>query len=205
MQKNKRSSLVLAGGLLAGVLFAAAPAMAGPSSTMLADTCAGCHGYDGVSAGPAMPTVAGQPAGYAKEVLIGFKSGERSATIMDRIAKGYSDDELGVIADFYAKKKWADASNHENSKMATPVDPKLAAAGKKLVKKCNKCHEDEGRSTVDDMPRIAGQWLDYLLIKFQDYKNPESKSPMPKKMKKQVAKLSEADLAAIAHYYASVK
>jgi sulfide dehydrogenase cytochrome subunit len=188
---------------MTGVMFFSSPALAESTPEMLSDTCAGCHGVDGSSAGPAMPTIAGQPAEYTKSALLGFKSGERSATIMDRIAKGYTDEQINTIAEFYAKKTWKNAVSNPNSKMATPVDAALAAKGAKTAAKCGKCHEDNGRSTAEDTPRLAGQWVDYLKIKLTDYKNTELKNPQPKKMAKQIEKLSDADLDAIAHFYAS--
>ena len=65
------------------LLLGAAPlSAAGPSASMLADTCAGCHGVDGSSVGPASPSIAGMSAEYFTETMEAFKSGERPSTIM---------------------------------------------------------------------------------------------------------------------------
>jgi sulfide dehydrogenase cytochrome subunit len=202
MQKKKRT-LVLACGLLAGAMLLSSPASAEPTAEILSDTCAGCHGFDGNSAGPAMPNIAGQPAEYTKDIMMGFQSGERSATIMDRIAKGYTEQQIGTIANFYAKKTWKNAVSNPNSKMATTINADLVKKGATLTKKCAKCHENNGHSIEEGMPRLAGQWVDYLKIKLHDYNNPELKNPQPKKMAKQIKKLAPADLDAIAHFYAS--
>ena len=37
--------------------------------------------------------------------MIEFKSGKRGGTIMDRIAKGFSDEEIRAIAAWYAEQK----------------------------------------------------------------------------------------------------
>lgn len=198
--------LTVAGGLLAGVLMFGSSAGAAPSAAMLANTCAGCHGTDGISAGPAMPTIAGMPANYLEEIMADYKSGKRPSTIMGRLAKGYSEKETALIADFFSKQKWQNAKSAPQSKMATPVDAKLARKGAKLTSgKCDKCHEDGGVFQDEDTPRMAGQWLDYLRLKMHDFKNPDMEIPQPKKMKKQIKKLSAEELEATAHFYASQK
>lgn len=207
MHHTKKRAFALAGGILASGLLLGSVAVAAPSAEMLSNTCAGCHGPDGVSAGPAMPTIAGQPAGFAGEILNQYRTGERHSTIMTRIAKGYTEEQLNAIAGFYGKLPWKSWENAAQSKMATPVDEALAKAGAALHKKakCSKCHEEDGRSTEDDTPRIAGQWVDYLIVKFEDYKNPDVDVPQPKKMAKSINKLSMDDLKALAHFYASQK
>lgn len=205
MQYKRKSTLVLAGALLAGGLLLNSVAQAGPSAEMLSNTCAGCHGTLGVSAGPSMPTIAGMPAEHLKKIMLEFKKGTRPSTIMGRLMKGYSDEELASIATFFSKQKWANAQSAPQSVMATKVDPKLAAQGEKMQKNCAKCHDDNGRSQEDDVPRLAGQWLDYLLIKAEDYKNDSMKVPQPEKMEKQMTKKSLEELQALAHFYASQK
>lgn len=210
MHLKKFHVLVLAGGLIAGGIVstpAAAADPAGATAAMLANTCAGCHGTDGISGGPAMPTIAGMPANYLKTIMGEFKSGDRPSTIMGRLAKGYSEEEIALIADFFSKKKWVTEKSHANSKKVTAVDPALATKGKKIATdaKCDKCHEDDGVFQDDDTPRVAGQWLDYLIFKMQDYRNPALKVPQQKKMETAMEKLSVDDLIAIAHFYASKK
>ncbi|MBF0418984.1 MAG: c-type cytochrome [Magnetococcales bacterium] len=209
MHRKKIHMMGLIGGLVMGgvVLASSASAETGPTAAMLANTCAGCHGTDGISGGPAMPTIAGFPANHVKTLMKEFKDGSRPSTIMGRLAKGYSDEEVALIADFFAKKKWASANSHANSKLATAIDPALATKGKKIAAdaKCDKCHEDDGKFQDDNTPRLAGQWLDYLLFKMQDYKNAALKVPQEKKMEKAMEKLTAEDLTAIAHFYASKK
>ena len=76
--------------------------MTGASAAMLANTCAGCHGTDGASVGPA-PTIAGLEEEYFVDVMQQYKSGDRWSTIRDRIAKGYTDEEIEAIARYYGR------------------------------------------------------------------------------------------------------
>ncbi|MBF0456126.1 MAG: c-type cytochrome [Magnetococcales bacterium] len=200
--------LVLASGFLAGgMMFGSSNAEAGATAEMLANTCAGCHGTNGQSGGPAMPTISGMPAEYMNSIMAAFKSGERPSTIMGRIAKGYDAKETALIAKFFAKQAWKSAESAPQSKNRTLINPKLASTGGKLVKKakCGKCHEDDGMTQDEDTPRMAGQWVDYLLFKMQDLKNEHLAIPQPKKMAKRINKLSAFELEAIAHFYASKK
>ncbi len=86
--------------LLAGA--ASGPAQAEMASgAVLANTCFSCHGTDGKSAGD-MPTIAGKSADFITKKLNAFKSGELEATVMDRIAKGFTGDEIAALAKFFA-------------------------------------------------------------------------------------------------------
>lgn len=89
------------------LMILAAPAFAGDSfskeqTALLAAACANCHGTDGKLAG-VIPAIANRPASALEAQLLGFKHDENSrATVMDRIAKGYSDDELRALAEHFA-------------------------------------------------------------------------------------------------------
>lgn len=64
---------------------------------ILAGTCAGCHGAELQGAG-AVPRLRGHSADYLRFTLQSFKSGERPATVMDRLARGYRDEEIEALA-----------------------------------------------------------------------------------------------------------
>ncbi|MCW8948853.1 MAG: cytochrome c4, partial [Sedimenticola sp.] len=91
-------------GLTVGAVFSAFAAddkpkmMMGADASMLANTCAGCHGTGGNSMGPAAPSIAGLSPTYFNETMAGFASGEIPSTIMGRIAKGYTEDEIKAIS-----------------------------------------------------------------------------------------------------------
>jgi len=67
-----------------------------------AATCAACHGTDGRDQG-AIPAIAGRGADTLYRALIEFKTGQRpAATVMPQHAKGYSDEELRRLAEYFA-------------------------------------------------------------------------------------------------------
>ena len=191
-------TLMQIAGLAAGLLVAGNLAAGGVRSpSMLANTCAGCHGTNGASAGDIMPIIGGMEKEYLQTVLSEYKSGERDSTIMGRIAKGYSDAELKAIASYMASQPWV------SSPVAT--DPRLVAMGKPIhEEQCETCHEDGGRVQEDEAPRLAGQWPDYALHYLKECHR-KGKRCQPRKMGKRVMALSEEELKAMAHYYASEK
>jgi sulfide dehydrogenase cytochrome subunit len=69
---------------------------------LMAGSCANCHGTDGRLVG-SVPTIAGRPATVLEARLLEFKHEEREdTTIMDRIAKGFTDEELAALANHFA-------------------------------------------------------------------------------------------------------
>jgi sulfide dehydrogenase cytochrome subunit len=88
-------------GVVAVLLFSihfATTAWASPSESGLSLTCNGCHGWNGVSQGASIPSIAGLNADYMTKAMEQFITSKRSATIMDRIAKGYKEYELHKFA-----------------------------------------------------------------------------------------------------------
>ena len=71
-----------------------------PRGQILALSCSSCHGTDGKSAG-IIPSINGFSAEYIETALKGFKTGARPSTVMARHAKGYTDDELKLIAEYF--------------------------------------------------------------------------------------------------------
>ena len=69
----------------------------------LAATCAQCHGTDGRAVeGEALVRLAGLPQDYLLSQLMAFRSGERQATVMHQITKGYSPEQLESLAKYFA-------------------------------------------------------------------------------------------------------
>lgn len=71
---------------------------------MLSNSCAACHGTDGKSPG-AIPSIHGKSADFIIQALSEFRAGNRPSTVMDRHAKGYTDEEIKLIAEYFASLK----------------------------------------------------------------------------------------------------
>ena len=72
----------------------------------LAATCANCHGTNGNAVkGAGLDSLAGVPKDKTLQKLADFKSGDKPASIMHQIAKGYTDEQLELIAAYFAAQK----------------------------------------------------------------------------------------------------
>ena len=197
----KRSSILQTALLTCGLaLSTAAFAGSGPSGAMLGNTCAGCHGTNGVSNGPATPSIAGLDYDYFVEAMTEFKEDLRNTTIMARIAKGYSEAEIEAMSKYFADMEYVKADQ--------PFDAAAAKRGEKLHKKyCKNCHGDTGVSEDpdDDSGMLAGQWKPYMMYTIADYKSGkrEMGKKMSKKFKKMEKEQGDKGLNDLLEYYAS--
>jgi cytochrome c553 len=100
--------------LLACALAALAAIPGGPAAAQdaqalqlraLAATCANCHGTDGRAVGEGMPRLAGADAAYLASQMRAFRDGQRPATVMHQLAKGYSDAQIDALAGYFAARK----------------------------------------------------------------------------------------------------
>jgi cytochrome subunit of sulfide dehydrogenase len=68
-----------------------------------ASSCSGCHATR--RADTAVPPLVGRPASDIIAQMLAFKSAQKPATVMDRIAKGFTDAEIQDIANWYSQQK----------------------------------------------------------------------------------------------------
>lgn len=69
-----------------------------------AASCSGCHSPGATAASP-VARLHGRNAGEIATAMAGFRDGSLPATVMPRIAKGFSDDESRAIAAWFAEQK----------------------------------------------------------------------------------------------------
>lgn len=87
-----------------------APAFAAPNLTpqgvqSMAANCAACHGTRGRPAqGATLSGLAGRPKDELVQMMGQFKAGQRPATIMHQIAKGYGDAEIAALAEYFSRQ-----------------------------------------------------------------------------------------------------
>lgn len=73
------------------------------SARYLAANCANCHGTNGSAQG-SMPSLAGRQKTYIVEQMKAFRDGKRPATIMHQLSKGYTDQQIELIADHFSRQ-----------------------------------------------------------------------------------------------------
>ena len=187
-------------------LFSSA-SMAGDLEAVVKD-CNGCHGDNGVSQWTDVPTIAGVPEFVHADALYIFRDEarpcteskyrqgdtSRAATTMCAVAADLSDEMIDELAAHYAGLPFVAAKQE--------FDAGLAAAGKAVHDaECDRCHSEGGSNPEDEAGILAGQWIGYLDDTFAEYRAGEREQP--KKMEEKLNALSDDDVKALVHYYAS--
>jgi cytochrome c553 len=172
-------------------LTATGPVLAQPAPSRLA-LCGACHGADGNSQLPQIPSLAGQPRVFIENQLVLIREGMRDIPQMKGSLDGVSDEEIGALARHYA----AQAS----ARPSAARDAALFARGESLSQetRCGICHLPNylGR---EQMPRLAGQREDYLLHSMRMFKGNQAVGRDPI-MGASLQGLTDDDLKAISHY-----
>ena len=89
--------------MLVAMFMSIAPASAFAAPPPGAASCLGCHAAAGTES--AMVSLSSLKAEQIETAMQAFRSGARPSTVMDRIAKGFSDEEIRAIAQWYAGAK----------------------------------------------------------------------------------------------------
>lgn len=71
-------------------------------AAMLTHACAGCHGTNGNVGNEAFMPLAGMPQQEFINTMLDFRNDKRIGTLMGHVAKGYSEDEIALMAGYYA-------------------------------------------------------------------------------------------------------
>jgi len=166
---------------------------------MLIGNCTVCHGLAGSSVGPAAPSIARMDSEDFVDTMLEYQNDERPSTIMGRIAKGYSEADFQIMADYFAKQALV--------RYSQPVDAEKVKTGQQLHKKyCERCHENDGYGYSDEGYGIlAGQWMPYLRFSLTDFQSRVRDMPrkMEKRMQKMVTQHGEESLEELVHFYGS--
>ena len=187
---------------LAAVLMAAAfslPAIArdpARGAEIAAERCAACHGMDGKSTVAEIPRLAGQQSGFITPQMILFREGIRQVPAMQAPTEKLSDTDIEAVAAYYAGLPSAAPEDR------TPRDAALMARGQAIsaARNCGVCHLPNyaGRA---QMPRLTHQHEGFLAHTMAEYRDGQ-RIGIDTQMNGAVQGLSNADIAALAHYLA---
>lgn len=173
-------------------LFVGATRTLGQTVEKRFETCTVCHGPNGQSQIPEIPSLGGQTAPYALIQLFMFRGKLRNFGPMNEAVKDFTDDDLRTFSDYIAKLP--------PPQPAEGADAGRLATGRALVQKfrCDFCHGTNlaGR---DNVPRIAGQREDFLLKTLREYKA-NTRSGYDASMADVLVPISDQELADIAYY-----
>ena len=168
-----------------------------------ATVCAACHGDAGRSVSPTFPNLAGQQADYLQKQLSDFARGRRPNEVMTGALAQVPRSDFPILVAYYS----AQAPTAGKS-----GDVALAAAGRRIFEEgdwpagippCRSCHGGNGAGS-DLYPRLAGQNQAYTLQQLMDFKGGARHNDTRRMMREIAARLTDAQMKALAEYLASL-
>lgn len=159
------------------------------------EACKACHGPDGNSLQPGIPSIAGQPRLFIENQLVLIREELRPSPQMVPIVKGMKDAEVSRLAGHFSKLP-------ARSMESAPADAKLTKQGTERAKalRCGVCHLPDF-SGQNQIPRLAGQREQYLASEMRAYRDSKRKGG-DTIMAATLYGVSDADIKALAHFLA---
>ncbi len=160
-------------------------------------SCAGCHGLDGRGETGDIPNLAAQPVEYLVEALHAYKEDRRHHAALQDMTKGMSDTEIRNIAGYYAS-----LPPLEVIPAADPIRPDSSSyqEGAEIAAICAGCHGENGYSTTQGIPSLAGQQPAYLIVSTLEYARGNRGHQEKEEM---LQGLGQMDIEKMAVYFAS--
>jgi len=165
-----------------------------------AAVCAACHGEDGNSVNPEWPSLAGQGEAYIIKQLTEFKAGTRVNATMNGMAAPLTPQDMADVAAFFSSQKRKPGGANKD----------LVAQGEKLYRggnsasgasACLGCHGPSGAGNpAAKFPSLSGQHATYVANQLKSFKDGARSNDPNKMMQTVAAKLSDAEIKAVADY-----
>lgn len=161
------------------------------------ELCVACHGPQGNSTNPKIPSLAGQPKIFIENQLVLIREGLRDIPQMKGLLSGLKDADLVVLATYFSAQTAVP--------MTTAVNGDAYRRGQTLAHSmlCGTCHlpDYSGRQQI---PRLAGQHEPFLfdaMKQLRDHAGPGRDTIMSASL----YGLKDADLADLAHFLANFR
>ncbi|MEQ5803753.1 c-type cytochrome [Halomonas sp. H10-9-1] len=167
-----------------------------------AATCAACHGQEGISAVGTFPNLSGQQASYLAKQIMDIRDGTRVVPEMAGQVDSFSDQEAWDVAKFYADKNAA-LGQADPDELLVERGRELYRAGDmaKGIPACAACHTPTGQGIGTAVyPALSGQHAEYTLATLQDFAAGNRTNDPAAIMRDIAAKMSDADMEAVANY-----
>jgi cytochrome c553 len=161
-----------------------------------AQPCFACHGETGVSAQPAIPSLAGQPRQFLISALFQFREGKRVNPIMSPMAANLSNKDLNDLADFF--------SSQPAKAPAGSIAPERAAQARAITQRnnCTACHTAT-LTGQQHIPRLAGQQREYLAVQLKAFRA-STRGELDGVMTSAAQALSPEDIELLSDYLATL-
>lgn len=157
-----------------------------------AQACITCHGPQGQSSSPTLPSLDGQTSRYLFDQLRDFEAGRRPSETMTPIAKTLSPEDMQALADYFSAQRPMTSSD--------TTDPAKVAHGQSVAANslCTMCHGD-GFSGQNEIPRVAGQRYAYIVKALEGFRDGKRTNDGGS-MRAVVEGVSDQDIEALAQY-----
>ncbi len=154
------------------------------------DKCGRCHGQDGNASASGMPNLTAQPVTYFITSMLAYADDSRDHRLMKKLAAGLDRQTLESMGVFYAVQ--------EPARTEHPGDGN-ADRGRELAADCAVCHGEDGNTTGEGMPTLAGQDARYFIKAMQAYR---TSARQDQGMLEALETLTDDDLSDLAAFYA---
>ena len=191
--RSKARARALRACLLAGLAWGAAAVHAAAEPQL----CFACHGENGNSTNPAVPSLSAQPAQFIATQLIMFREKRRVNPLMSPIAAPLSNAEISALGKFFAAQPRVQPAGKPSAE--------TLAAGKRITDQynCVACHGAtlHGQQHI---PRLAGQQADYLRTQLKGFKA-GTRFDMDGNMTAAAQPLTAPDIDVLAEYLSTLE
>ena len=160
--------------------------------------CAACHGAQGNSTNPAIPSLAGQPKQFITTQLVMFREGNRKDPQMSAIAASMSNADVNDFGTYFTAQVPVPPP-------ASNMDLGKVAASQRLADQyhCVSCHGPALKG-LQHIPRLAGQQSVYLAAQLRGFKA-SIRFDMDGNMTSAAQPLTENDIELLAEYLAALR
>jgi cytochrome c553 len=172
------------------------------------EACTPCHGNQGEGTSDVyFPRLAGKPAGYLYNQLLAFKNGRRKYPPMNYLLEYLGDPYLQDMADYFAEQR-----PPLPAAAASDVSAQIMQQGEALVTRgdparqipaCGSCHGPGLTGMEPGIPGLLGLRPNYISAQLGAWRYGTRTAKAPDCMQQVAARLTEADVTAVAAYLAS--
>ena len=161
-----------------------------------AAACLACHGVNGNSTMPGVPSLAAQNARYIYLQLRDYQEGRRDNPMMSPMAAGLTRPEMQELANYFSQQKL--------SSKGFKADPDKAKLGLAKANEtlCAMCHLGEFKGQ-NEIPKVAGQNFDYVVSTLKAFKA-KTRTNDAGNMTSVASTLSDEDIENLGHYIAGL-
>jgi cytochrome c553 len=162
-----------------------------------AQVCLGCHGLDGNSVNPDIPSIAGQPRQQLVTALFMFREGNRKSDVMAPLAAKLSNADLNDLAAYFNSQKMSAPTRQASAE--------IVARGREVTVRnnCVACHTAT-MGGQQHIPRLAGQHKPYLLAQLKAFKA-RTRGDMDGTMTSAAQDLAADELELLAEYLSTLQ